>query len=43
VKWSYYYLYVILDVFSRYVTGWLIAYRETPGLAKQLNAHSCQK
>ena len=29
VKWTYYYLYVILDVFSRYVTGWMIAYRES--------------
>jgi putative transposase len=36
VKWSFYYLYVILDVFSRYVTGWMIAHRETAGLAKQL-------
>jgi len=27
-KWTYFYLYVILDVFSRYVTGWMIAYRE---------------
>ena len=43
VKWSYYYLYVILDVFSRYVTGWMIAYRETAGLAKQLIGHSCKK
>jgi putative transposase len=30
VKWSFSYLYVILDVFSRYVTGWMIACRETP-------------
>ena len=43
VKWSFYYLYVILDVFSRYVTGWMIAYRETAGLAKQLIEHSCEK
>ena len=43
VKWSFYYLYVILDVFSRYVTGWMIAYRETAGLAQQLIEHSCQK
>jgi putative transposase len=43
VKWSYYYLYVILDVFSRYVTGWMIAYRETAALAKQLIGYSCQK
>jgi transposase InsO family protein len=43
VKWSFYYLYVILDVFSRYVTGWMIAYRETAGLAKQLIEHACEK
>ncbi len=43
MKWSFYYLYVILDVFSRYVTGWMIAYRETASLAKQLIEHSCQK
>ena len=43
VKWSFYSLYVILDVFSRYVTGWMIAYRETAGLAKQLIEHSCEK
>ncbi|MGZ3689637.1 MAG: IS3 family transposase [Bdellovibrionota bacterium] len=43
VKWSFYYLYVILDVFSRYVTGWMIAYRETAGLAKQLIENSCEK
>ena len=33
VKWTYFYLYVILDVFSRYVTGWMIAYREGAELA----------
>src|SRR5450755_3260216 len=35
VKWTYYYLYVVLDVFSRYVTGWMIAYRESAELATQ--------
>ena len=35
VKWTYFYLYVMLDVFSRYVTGWMIAYREAAELAKQ--------
>src|SRR5271157_689251 len=35
-KWTYFYLYVILDVFSRYVTGWMIAYRETAEQAKKL-------
>src|SRR5438309_4460445 len=43
VKWSFYYLYVILDVFSRYVTGWMISYRETAGLARQLIENSCEK
>jgi len=43
VKWTFYYLYVILDVFSRYVVGWMIAYRETAALAKQLVEHSCRK
>jgi len=43
VKWTFYYLYVILDVFSRYVTGWMIAYRESADLAKQLIEHSCEK
>jgi putative transposase len=42
-KWTYYYLYVILDVFSRYVTGWMIAYRESADLAKQLIEESCEK
>jgi len=35
-KWAYFYLYVILDVFSRYVTGWMVAYRESAELAKRL-------
>jgi len=42
-KWTYYYLYTILDVFSRYVTGWLIAERESAALAKQLIAESWAK
>ncbi len=36
VKWSYYYLYVIIDIYSRYVPGWLIAPRESSELAKTL-------
>jgi len=43
VKWTYYYLYTILDVFSRYVVGWLIAERESARLAKQLIAETCRK
>lgn len=42
-KWTYYYLYVILDVFSRYVVGWLIAPQESALLAEQLIAESCFK
>ena len=32
-KWSYYYLYVILDIYSRYVVGWMVADRENSALA----------
>lgn len=35
-KWQYYYLYVIMDIYSRYVVGWLIADRESQALASQL-------
>ena len=37
-KWTYFHLYVILDIFSRYVVGWLIAPRESAELAEQLIA-----
>ena len=43
VKWTYYYLYVILDVFSRYVVGWMIAPRESAKLAKTLMEETCRK
>jgi putative transposase len=39
--WSYYYLYVILDVYSRYVVGWMIAERETAELAEAFIAETC--
>jgi putative transposase len=35
-KWSYYYLYVILDIYSRYVTGWMLAHCESARLASRL-------
>jgi putative transposase len=35
-KWTYYYLYVILDVFSRYVVGWMVAHQELASLATRL-------
>jgi putative transposase len=43
VKWTYYYLYVILDIFSRYVVGWMVAARELAALAKKLIAETCKK
>jgi putative transposase len=43
VKWTYFYLYVILDIFSRYTVGWMVAPRETAGLAQKLIRESCKK
>lgn len=37
------YLYVIMDIFSRYVTGWMVAERETAGLAGRLIEESCRR
>ncbi len=42
-KWTYFHLYVILDIFSRYVVGWMLAGRECASLAQRLIAESCQK
>jgi len=42
-KWTYFYLYVLLDVFSRYVVGWMLAHREIATLAEQLIAESCER
>jgi putative transposase len=42
-KWVYFYLYVILDIFSRYVVGWMLADRESATLAKRLIEESCWK
>jgi putative transposase len=43
VTWTYYYLYVILDVYSRYVVGWMIAERESEDLAQELIRETCAK
>jgi len=43
VKWSYFYLYVILDIFSRYVVGWMVAPCESAILAEQLIGETCTK
>src|SRR5881296_3779308 len=42
-KWTYYYLYVVLDVFSRYVVGWMLAQHESAVLAEKLIAESCER
>jgi putative transposase len=42
-KWTYFYLYVILDVFSRYVVGWMIAERESAVLAEELISQTCAR
>ena len=42
-KWTYFYLYVILDIFSRYVVGWMVAQRESAALAEKLIRKSAEK
>jgi putative transposase len=42
-KWAYFHLYVILDVFSRYVVGWMVALRESAALAEKLIAETCAR
>ncbi len=42
-KWSYFYLYVIMDIYSRYVVGWMVADRENSALAGRLIQQSCLK
>jgi putative transposase len=42
-KWTYFYLYVILDVYSRYVVGWMIAERESAALAEELISQTCAR
>ena len=42
-KWTYFHLYVVIDVFSRYVVGWLLAPRETAELAERLLAETIRK
>jgi putative transposase len=42
-KWTYFYLYVVLDIFSRYVVGWMVADRENAAHARRLIAETCDK
>lgn len=43
VKWSYFYLYSIIDIFSRYIVGWMIATAESAALAERLLADTIRK
>ncbi len=42
-KWTYYYLYVVLDIYSRYVVAWMLAHRESGELARDLVAHAYEQ
>jgi putative transposase len=42
-KWTYFYLYAIIDIYSRYVVGWLLAGRESSQLARILLADTIRK
>ncbi len=42
LKWSWFYLYVILDIYSRYVVGWMVAAREAAELAERLLAEAAE-
>ena len=41
--WTYVYLYVILDIFSRYVVGWMVADRQSAVLAQRLIEETCAR
>jgi putative transposase len=43
VKWSYFYLYNVLDIYSRYTVGWMIALQEAAHLAEMLIAEICER
>jgi putative transposase len=42
-KWTYYYLYAILDVFSRYCVGWTVQHGESAAVAEALIAQACEQ
>jgi transposase InsO family protein len=42
-KWTYYYLYVVIDIFSRYIPGWLLATCESAELAERFLAETIRK
>ena len=42
-RWTSFYLYVLLDIFSRCVVGWMVADRENAALAATLIEETCLK
>ncbi|MCP4699652.1 MAG: IS3 family transposase [Gammaproteobacteria bacterium] len=42
-RWTYFHLYVIIDIYSRYVVGWMVATRESATLAERLISETCQR
>jgi putative transposase len=42
-KWSYHYLYVVLDIYSRYVVAWMVAPRESSALATALLSEAIER
>lgn len=42
-KWTYFHMYVILDVFSRYAVGWMVAEKESAALAQKLIDETCDR
>ena len=42
-KWTYYYLYTIIDIYSRCTVGWMLAHRESADLAKKLIQETIEK
>jgi len=43
LKWQFFYLYVLIDIFSRYVVGWTLARAENAGMAQALIEETCDK
>ena len=42
-SWTYFYLYVIIDIYSRYVVGWCVTHSESTATAKELILNACLK
>src|SRR3989442_1702959 len=42
-KWTYFHLYVMLEVFSRYVVGWMVSHGENAALAEQFIRATCDR